>query len=176
MSHNELGLAVARAIAKYRNEITEHELAIENLKHRMAAAETFSEEVLPDIDFGSIGVASTRNYGAVKLQITDAIWEVLREERPLHRETILARVKQKGVYVSGEADGTEMHNFAPYLSQDHRFRSVDRKGTWTLDDGCQPQQEQPESSYCISEADSQKQERGMESEVSKADEPGDTPV
>ena len=60
--------------------------------------------------------------------ITDAIEQVLLEERPLHRSEILARVSARGVYVGGTKP---IASLGSYLSVDNRFKNVGR-GVWTL--------------------------------------------
>ena len=63
-------------------------------------------------------------------RVTDAIEEILWEERPLHRSEIFARVRAKGIIV--EAKKT-LQYFTTFLSQDSRFMPVrNKRGFWTL--------------------------------------------
>ena len=63
-----------------------------------------------------------------KDELTNAIEEILTEEQPLHRGTILERVREKGVYVGGK---NPVNSLSSYLSIDPRFRAVGR-GMWAL--------------------------------------------
>lgn len=75
-------------------------------------------------------VAPTLRGGERRARLVDAIDAVLRAERPMHRQDILARLEEQGVYVGGN---TPINSLSAYLSQDERFESVGR-GQWTLVD------------------------------------------
>lgn len=79
-------------------------------------------ERLPD------AAVSVPQIGTHKHNLTAAIYDILCEERPLHRSVLLDRVRSRGVYVGGD---NPMNSFGAYLSQDKRFVSVG-KGVWTL--------------------------------------------
>ena len=66
--------------------------------------------------------------GTHRHNLTAEVYDILNEERPLHRRVLLDRVRSRGVYVGGE---NPMNTFGSYLSQDKRFVSVG-KGVWTL--------------------------------------------
>jgi hypothetical protein len=61
-------------------------------------------------------------------QLTDAMLEILTEERPLHRRDILHRLEGKGIYVGGS---NKQGAIGSYLSISPLFKNV-AKGTWTL--------------------------------------------
>ena len=61
-------------------------------------------------------------------EITNTMYNILEDERPLHRAAILARVQERGVYVGGPSP---IGTIGSYLSTDDRFSNVGR-GTWTL--------------------------------------------
>ena len=63
-------------------------------------------------------------------ELTDAIQGILLSERPLHRQVILARVAERGIYVGG---AKPINSIGSYLSTDVRFKNVNR-GIWTLTD------------------------------------------
>ena len=62
-------------------------------------------------------------------EITDAMYDVLLIERPLHREIILTRVQERGISIGGEKP---VNTIGSYLSRDDRFRGAGNKGFWTL--------------------------------------------
>ena len=66
--------------------------------------------------------------GTHRHSLTVEIYDILCEERSLHRRVLLDRVRSRGIYVGGE---NPMNTFGSYLSQDKRFVSVG-KGVWTL--------------------------------------------
>lgn len=72
--------------------------------------------------------SSRQNGSSYANTITNAIHDVLLEERPLRREAILEKVLGKGIHVGGK---TPIATLGSYLSTDERFRNVGR-GTWTL--------------------------------------------
>ena len=61
-------------------------------------------------------------------EIGDAIYFVLKDESPLHRNDILKRVKDRGIHVGG---ANPANNLGTYLSRDDRFKNAG-KGKWTL--------------------------------------------
>ena len=77
---------------------------------------------VPD-DSGAVPQPSAHRHS-----LTVEIYNILCEERPLHRRDLLDRVRSLGIYVGGE---NPMNTFGAYLSQDKRFVSVG-KGVWTL--------------------------------------------
>ena len=62
--------------------------------------------------------------------LTDALYSVLKEEGPLHRNELVVRVKKKGVHIGGESPA---NNLGTYLSRDSRFKNVGR-GIWALEE------------------------------------------
>ena len=124
----DLDRRITETIRRFEREILDHEEETVTLRRRVETATTFMDEIMPHMP-----VADTSRSGTVKEEITQAIWRVLKDERPLHRSEILARVKRLGIYVSGEANGNGMDSIAPHLTQDRRFMSLDGRGTWTSD-------------------------------------------
>lgn len=61
-------------------------------------------------------------------ELTDVMYEILQAERPLHRNDILSRVKERGIHIGGQKP---INSIGSYLSTDARFKNVSR-GTWTL--------------------------------------------
>ena len=60
--------------------------------------------------------------------LTDAMYEVLLEDQPLHRKEILNGVKGKGVVITAK---DVLRSVTLHLSQDQRFESVGN-GEWQL--------------------------------------------
>ena len=133
MLGQEIHDAVVHTVKAMEAEVQDHEENLMGLRRRIESANIFLREVLPATDFSSLAV-SQRRYSTVREEITDAIWTLLLAERPLHRREILSRVKAAGVHVSGDAHTDEMDGIAPYLTQDSRFVSYDRRGMWTISD------------------------------------------
>ena len=61
-------------------------------------------------------------------ELTATIYDILKDERPLHRDIILARVQERGIFVGGQKP---VNSIGSYLSTDARFGNVAR-GIWTL--------------------------------------------
>ena len=61
-------------------------------------------------------------------EIGNTIYAVLKDESPLHRNEIMARVKERGVHIGG---ANPSNNLGTYLSRDERFENVS-KGVWRL--------------------------------------------
>ena len=62
-------------------------------------------------------------------ELTDAIYDTLSSERPLHRTAILERVTEHGIHVGG---AKPINSIGSYLSTDRRFKNCGR-GMWTLE-------------------------------------------
>ena len=63
-------------------------------------------------------------------EVSDAMSDILTDERPLHRNVILDRVQERGIQVGGRKP---VNTIGSYLSIDDRFKNVSR-GVWTLAD------------------------------------------
>ncbi len=74
------------------------------------------------------GEVVTRDISSYAQDLTDAMCDILTVERPLHRETILARVQERGIHVGGQKP---VNTIGSYLSMDKLFRNAGR-GIWTL--------------------------------------------
>ena len=105
-------------------EITACESRLCTLRGKMEIVQKF-EELQADLPSW---VVTDEEQKSVKDQICGAIYEVLLDERPLHKRDILDRVQSAGVYVGGK---DPMNTLSPYLTNDPRFTS-DGKGNWTL--------------------------------------------
>ena len=68
--------------------------------------------------------------GNTSNQLRDAIYEILRTERPLRRLAIAQRLRERGVTIPGR---NPINNLGAHLSLDPRFISV-RRGVWDLAD------------------------------------------
>ena len=66
--------------------------------------------------------------------LTDAMYEVLSEDHPLHRKEILNGVRGKGVVITAK---DALRSITLHLSQDQRFESVGN-GEWQLVGHSQP--------------------------------------
>ena len=72
--------------------------------------------------------ASGRRASTYAQELTDAIYDTLLSERPLHRMAILGKVAQRGIHVGGTKP---VNSIGSYLSTDQRFKNCGR-GMWTL--------------------------------------------
>ena len=72
--------------------------------------------------------------GTFTARLTAAVYEMLLEESPLHRQVIYDRLKDQGIHVGGK-DG--LGNLSAYLSNDDRFITAGR-GEWTLPQAVRP--------------------------------------
>ena len=63
--------------------------------------------------------------------VSDGIYNILLQERPLHRGDILNRLKKMGYQVGGKKP---IDSVSAHLSNDPRFKSAGdgKSGTWTL--------------------------------------------
>lgn len=68
--------------------------------------------------------------GTFTEELTTAIYDILLEERPLRRQTILERLAEREIYVGGK---DSLRTLSAHLSNDNRFKAEsDRRGYWTL--------------------------------------------
>ena len=72
--------------------------------------------------------ASDRRTSTYAQELTDAIYDTLLSERPLHRMDILGKVAERGIHVGGTKP---VNSIGSYLSTDPRFKNCGR-GLWTL--------------------------------------------
>ena len=98
----------------------------DDLNERLAVIDAAMQEVRQTGDT----VAPTLRGGERRGRLVDAIDAILRAERPMHRQDILARLEEQGVYVGGNSP---INSLSAYLSQDARFVSIGR-GQWRLAD------------------------------------------
>ena len=73
--------------------------------------------------------AGGRRTSTYAQDLTDAIYDTLSSERPLHRTVILERATERGIHVGG---AKPINSIGSYLSTDPRFRNCGR-GMWTLE-------------------------------------------
>ena len=73
--------------------------------------------------------AGGRRSSTYAQELTDAIYDTLLSERPLHRTGILERVTERGIHVGGT---NPVNSIGSYLSTDPRFKNCGR-GMWTLE-------------------------------------------
>ena len=68
--------------------------------------------------------------GTFTAELTTAIADMLLEDRPLRRQTILERLAEQEIYVGGK---DSLRTLSAYLSNDDRFQSAPgARGLWTL--------------------------------------------
>ena len=77
---------------------------------------------------GSSVDAGDRRASTYAQELTDAIYDALLSERPLHRMAILGKVAERGIHVGGTKP---VNSTGSYLSTDQRFKNCGR-GMWTL--------------------------------------------
>ena len=77
---------------------------------------------------GSSVDASDRRTSTYAQELTEAIYDTLLSERPLHRMDILGKVAERGIHVGGTKP---VNSIGSYLSTDQRFKNCGR-GMWTL--------------------------------------------
>ena len=73
--------------------------------------------------------AGGRRASTYAQELTDAIYDTLLSEHPLHRTVILDRVAERGIHVGG---AKPINSIGSYLSTDQRFKNCGR-GMWTLE-------------------------------------------
>ena len=78
-----------------------------------------------EVELANDDTVTTPHNGTAKQEITDAIYDILLQHGPLHRDVILEKVRAMGIHVSG------INTLASYLSGDDRFKNI-AKGTWAL--------------------------------------------
>ena len=84
----------------------------------------------PPIDPYSEYVASDDENVPISHQVRRAVYKVLLEERPLHRNTLLTRVGEQGVEILGHRPTDSLTG---YIGSDARFQPFPgMRGYWTL--------------------------------------------
>ena len=78
--------------------------------------------------FEQNGDAENEDRSSYAREVSDAMLDILTDERPLHRNVVLARVQQRGIHVGGTKP---VNSIGSYLSTDQRFKNCGR-GMWTL--------------------------------------------
>ena len=78
--------------------------------------------------FEQNGDAEDEDRSSYAREVSDAMLDILTDERPLHRNVVLARVQQRGIHVGGTKP---VNSIGSYLSTDQRFKNCGR-GMWTL--------------------------------------------
>ncbi len=78
--------------------------------------------------FEQNGDAEDEDRSSYAREVSDAMLDILTDERPLHRNVVLARVQQRGIHVGGTKP---VNSIGSYLSTDQRFKNCGR-GIWTL--------------------------------------------
>ena len=78
--------------------------------------------------FEQNGDAEDEGRSSYEREMSDAMFDILTDERPLHRNIILDRVQERGIQVGGRKP---VNTIGSYLSIDDRFSNVAR-GIWTL--------------------------------------------
>ena len=92
------------------------QIAIDGLRIAIAEVERATDDAV-----------TTPQKGTYKQELTDTMYAIVSEYGPLHRNGILAKVKERGLHVGGGVS-----TVGSYLSVDDRFKNVG-KGMWTLE-------------------------------------------
>ena len=101
----------------------------ESKKHKIEKElESLHTAIRINQERGSSVDAGDRRASTYAQELTDAIYDALLSERPLHRTDILGRVDERGVHVGGRKP---VNSIGSYLSTDQRFKNCGR-GMWTL--------------------------------------------
>ena len=76
----------------------------------------------------SVDTAAAETVSPYAEELTNAMYDVLMIERPLHRNVLLDRVRERGIHIGGQKP---VNTIGSYLSTDTRFKNVGR-GIWSL--------------------------------------------
>ncbi|MCY4364715.1 MAG: hypothetical protein OXE17_00575 [Chloroflexi bacterium] len=100
--------------------------AIDNQLFDLAVARNYARKFARDEE----RARTANNFGPTKRAVADAMFEVLRKERPLHRKVILERIQAKGVPIDSKKP---VDYIAQLLTQDASFaREAGMRGYWTF--------------------------------------------
>ena len=81
---------------------------------------------IAEVERATDDAVTTPQKGTYKQELTDAMYAILFEYGPLHRNAILEKVRERGLHVGGG-----ISTVGSYLSVDDRFKNAG-KGVWTL--------------------------------------------
>ena len=115
MKRDETIKVLSRILQQRENDMDALQAAIEGLRIAIAEVERATDDAV-----------TTPQKGTYKQELTDAMYGILCEHGPLHRNTILEKVKELGLHVGGGVS-----TVGSYLSVDDRFKSAG-KGTWMV--------------------------------------------
>ena len=113
-----------------------HESTLRDLRVKVKQLEAKKREIDKHVEnlHGSIrifeqnGNVSDEDRSPYAKEVSDAMVEILTDERPLHRNVILARIRARGIHTGGQKP---VNTIGSYLSLDDRFKNAG-KGIWTL--------------------------------------------
>ena len=112
------------------------ESTIRDLRVKVRQLETKKREIDKQVEnlhgairvFEQNGDAEHGDKSPFAQEVGGAMFDILTDERPLHRKVILTRVRQRGIHLGGQ---NPVNTIGSYLSIDDRFKNVGR-GIWTL--------------------------------------------
>ena len=108
-----------------RNMVKEWEAKKHKIEKELEALHT---AIRINQERGGESDAGGRRASTYAQELTDAIYDTLLSEHPLHRTVILKRVAERGIHVGGSKP---INSIGSYLSTDPRFKNCGR-GMWTL--------------------------------------------
>lgn len=114
-------------VQSIRNKLEAWDIEYERIVRERESLQIVLEIYERDIDDGS-SVRATPRPPTQQEVLTNAMFEVLSEEQPLHRKEILTRVKAKRVVITAK---DALRSITYHLSQDQKFESVG-DGAWQL--------------------------------------------
>ena len=77
-----------------------------------------------EVEIAEDVAVTTSQRGTFRQELTDAMYGILNEHGPLHRNVILEKLQELGIHIGGG-----INTVGSYLSVDNRFKSVG-KGLW----------------------------------------------
>ena len=83
---------------------------------------------IKEVEMADDDAVTTPHRGTFKEELVSAIYDVLEEHGPLHRNVILQKILELGLHVGGG-----VRTVGSYLSADDRFKNVG-KGLWVLEE------------------------------------------
>ena len=114
-----------------KKRLTEQKESLERQIKALEAAQTALWIENPDALHRN---SSQYTLGPHRQVMADAIYEVLKEDRPLNRRTLLSRVIERGVLVK---EVNPLNRVSEMLTADERFEQVrEKRGFWTLSESC----------------------------------------
>ena len=115
MKRQETIRVLTRILQQKESEMVSLQASIDGLRIAIHEVECVYDDAI-----------TTPQQGTFKQTITNAMYDILREHGPLHRNTILGKIQERGLHIGGGVS-----TVGSYLSTDERFKNVG-KGKWAL--------------------------------------------